>query len=65
MPEVHVTSLKEFEDMTSKGVAVVKYQASWCGPCVKIGPAFAKMSDEDYQPKTNFLVIDVDEAWYA
>jgi thioredoxin 1 len=62
MPEVHITSLEEFEELISKGVSVVKYTASWCGPCVKIGPAFAKMSNEDYEPKTNFLVIDVDEA---
>ena len=35
------------------------FTATWCGPCQRVAPAFAKMAD-DY-PDAVFVKVDVDE----
>lgn len=39
-------------------VVVLKFEASWCGPCKRLTPIVAKLA-EDF-PQTKFLVVDVD-----
>lgn len=62
MPEIHVKNLKEYNDLIATGVAVVRFTASWCGPCIKMAPDFAKLASEEYEPQTKFITIDIDEA---
>ena len=35
---------------------VVDFTATWCGPCARIGPKFAKMAEEF----TNVIMVKVD-----
>jgi thioredoxin 1 len=39
-------------------VVVLKFEASWCGPCKRLTPIVAKLA-EDF-PQVKFLVVDVD-----
>jgi thioredoxin len=55
-----VKSKEEFDKIKASGKVAIDFTATWCGPCQRIGPVFAKMS-EDY-PDIKFIKIDVDEA---
>lgn len=39
---------------------IVDFFAEWCGPCVMMGPVFAKLSEEN--SKVKFCKINVDDA---
>ena len=45
-----------------KGVAIVDFWASWCGPCKMLGPIFEELSD-DYEgdPRVKFVKVNTDE----
>jgi thioredoxin 1 len=62
MPEVHITKLEQFQELTKSNVAVVKFTASWCGPCRRMAPDFEALAKIDYEPKASFMSIDLDEA---
>jgi thioredoxin 1 len=48
-----------FEEHTSKGVVLVDFFASWCGPCKMIGPVLEEMAKE--RDDFNIVKVDVDE----
>ena len=50
----------EFKDVTSNGIAVVDFSATWCGPCKKIAPIIEELAAE-YEGKVNIFKCDVDE----
>lgn len=62
MPEVHIKSLKQFQELTASDVAVVKFTAAWCGPCRRMAPEFEKLANIEFEPKANFMSIDIDKA---
>ncbi|XP_042013280.1 TPR repeat-containing thioredoxin TDX-like [Salvia splendens] len=41
-------------------LAIVYFTATWCGPCVHIGPIFTNLASK--YPKVVFLKLDIDEA---
>lgn len=49
----------EFDELTSKGVSLVDFNATWCGPCRMLKPIFHEASDE--VENANFIGVDVDE----
>lgn len=60
--EVHVKSIEQFRRLTREGVAVVKYTASWCGPCKAMLPGWTRLATQSNLTKCRFLTIDIDEA---
>lgn len=43
----------------SEGFAVVKFFATWCGPCKLYGPAYARVAKKI--PEVKFFEVDIDE----
>jgi thioredoxin 1 len=51
----------ETEIENHKGVALVDFWATWCGPCRRIGPLIDELATE-YQGKVKVAKIDVDDS---
>ncbi len=51
-------NLGQFKE-AAKGLAVVDFTASWCGPCQTIGPTFEALANSD-GGKLAFFKVDVD-----
>ncbi|HBG5342727.1 TPA: thioredoxin [Clostridioides difficile] len=45
----------------SKGVVVVDFFATWCGPCNMLGPVFAELGEE-MKDEAKFFKVDIDES---
>ena len=50
----------EFAEAIKSGVAVVDFNATWCGPCRMLGPVLGELSDE-MAGKASFYAVDVDD----
>lgn len=64
MPVKHINSYNELMTLikSEQKAIIVKFSASWCGPCKMITPIFKKYADSEYGNKIVFVEVDVDEA---
>lgn len=66
MPDIHIESFEQFVELVQGAgapeVAVVKYTASWCGPCRRMLPDWDRIASLEYDPKCSFVTIDIDRA---
>ncbi|ARU92222.1 thioredoxin [Spiroplasma clarkii] len=53
-----ISTVKEFDKITSEGVTLVDFYADWCGPCKMLGPIFEQASTE--VSGVNFIKVDTD-----
>ena len=58
--------LKEYLDKTSRQTIILKFTATWCGPCKQIAPLIAKLNQHYTQEKKDYeyIEIDIDESFY-
>lgn len=48
-----------FTDMTGKGLVLVDFFATWCGPCKMLGPVLEEIAKE--QTDLKIVKVDVDQ----
>ncbi len=61
MSEVKHLTEANFEESTSKGLALVDFWAEWCGPCRMLGPILDQVAKE-IGDKAMIGKVNVDEA---
>lgn len=54
-----IISGKDFEKETAKGVTIVDFFATWCGPCRMMAQILEEVAEEN--PEFNIVKIDVDK----
>lgn len=57
---VNVVNADKWDDITAQDVAVIDFNATWCGPCKMMAPVLEELSGE-YEGKVAFYAVDVDE----
>lgn len=59
MLEINLTN-KNFEEEVKKGIVLVDFFATWCGPCKMLAPVLSKIAEE-YKDKVKVGKVNVDE----
>lgn len=50
---------KNFEGLIEKGVTLVDFFATWCGPCKMLAPQFEQLSKE--KTDIDYVTVDIDQ----
>lgn len=58
---VEVTSTEHFNELKPKGAVVVKFYATWCPPCKKLGPLYEDLAGKGEFRDVSFLKVDIDK----
>ncbi len=57
---MEIINEKNFEEKIKKGVVLVDFFATWCGPCRMLAPILEQVQDK-MQDKATIFKVDVDE----
>ena len=57
---VNVTTDQSFEQDTAKGLVLIDFWATWCGPCRMQSPGVENLS-ETMEDQVSFFKLDVDQ----
>ena len=49
------------EVLNQRGVVIVDFYATWCGPCKMLSPIYEALGNEMVE-KANFLKVDIDQS---
>ena len=52
--------LKKYLETTTCDITILKFTASWCGPCKTIAPFVETMNNEYFKRGINFEFIEID-----
>ena len=62
MPSQAIETEAAFKEATSADkLTIVKFFATWCGPCRGIAPYYEKFANAEENANVGFYAIDVDE----
>ncbi len=59
MPEIELSSLKDFENSIENGVTLVDFNAPWCAPCHAQEPILDEVQ-KAFEGKATFIKINID-----
>lgn len=54
-----IINKQNFDEITSKGVVLIDFFASWCGPCKMLSPVLEDVASQ--MPNVTFAKVDVDQ----
>ncbi len=57
---LHTIQNNNLDHFISKGIIVIDFAATWCGPCQMLTPVFHELVEEVGE-EVNFYVADVDQ----
>lgn len=58
MSVIQIKDEPEYEELKKRGLVVVDFYTTWCGPCKKFAPEFSQMA-KDF-PGVKFLSVDAE-----
>ena len=56
---LELTTIKQFNELITKGRVLVDFFATWCGPCKMLAPELVEFAERD--PNITIVKVDVDK----